>query len=329
MPITVLKTNNPSSTLILSCVLFGMVGIFVKGINGMGPAPILFYRLFFGFAAILIYLIAAGRFEGLHLGNKKSYLFLLGVLNTVTMFSYFSAMKYSSIPVAVLLLYTAPVYVTLLSPFLLKEKITARSMIALTLSLAGILLTVNPGHMGIGTVASGEEGTYFLGLLFGLLSGFSFGCSILTVNHLKSDYSGTSQLLWSTLVGLVLLLPFGVSVPGEVLIENLGRLVPLGIITTAVGTLLYMNGIVHIRAQTAAVLCLMEPVSSIFFGCTLLGDPLQANTLFGCCFILCGGLLVSLKGSISLPGKKRLFRLSRRRRPGLFQTFMPPRPGKL
>ena len=83
---------------------------------------------------------------------------LLGVLNTVTMFAYFSAIRHMGIPVAVLLLYTAPIYVTLLSPLLLKERITLLDMLALTLSISGILLAINPLN-ALGS-ATPEDGNY-------------------------------------------------------------------------------------------------------------------------------------------------------------------------
>ncbi|MCQ1536432.1 EamA family transporter [Methanosarcina sp. KYL-1] len=327
MPQTVKENNKPFTAVIISCILFGMIGIFVKDIKNMEVGSILFYRLFFGFAAILAYLAVTGKLEKLQLKQKKHYILLLGVLNTVTMFSYFSAIKHTSIPVAVLLLYTAPIYVTLLSPFILKERVTLRSMFALTLSLSGIVLAVDPAGLMGSPGSAGVQGSYIAGMFFGLLSGLSYGCSIMTVNYLKETYSAVEQMLWSTGVSLVLLLPFGISVPGPVLLDNLGMLIPFGVIATAFGSLLYLSGVAHIKAQTAAVLSLLEPVSSICFGCTVLGEPIQANTIGGCLFILAGAFLVGR----STPRRPRIIsgKYFRGIQARLFQPFMPPRPGKL
>jgi drug/metabolite transporter (DMT)-like permease len=324
MFLAVKENNKPVTAVITSCILFGMIGIFVKEIKDMDAGSILFYRLFFGFAVILGYLVIFGGIRKIQLKQKKFHMLLLGVLNTVTMFTYFSAIKHTGIPVAVLLLYTAPIYVTLLSPLLLKEHVTLRDMLALTLSISGILLAVNPLNI-YGSTAS-YDGNYITGILFGLFSGLSYGCSIMTMNYLKETYSAVGQMFWSTAVSLALLLPFGISVSGPVLLENLGLLIPLGIIATALASLLYLRGVARIKAQTAAVLSLLEPVSSICFCCMLLGEPVQPNTIGGCLFILAGAALIGYNAPIRQGASEKYFRDMWSR---FFQPYMPLRPGKL
>lgn len=319
------KENNQSFTaVIMSCILFGMIGLFVKEIEGMEAGSILFYRLFFGFAVILGYLVLFGGIRKVQLKQKKFHMLLLGVLNTITMFTYFSAIRNIGIPVAVLLLYTAPIYVTLLSPLLQKERVTLRDMLALTLSISGIMLAINPLN-AYGSAAP-ENGDYVTGVLFGLISGLSYGCSIMTMNHLKNSYSAVEQIFWSTSVSLVLLLPFGISVSGPVLLKNLKLLIPLGVIATALASLLYLRGLAHIKAQTAAVLSLLEPVSSIGFCCILLGEPVQLNTIGGCLFILAGAALIGSSDLIQPGTSEKYFRDIWAR---FFQPYMPLRPGKL
>ncbi|HWR25599.1 MAG TPA: EamA family transporter, partial [Methanosarcina sp.] len=317
------KNSSPFTPLVASCILSGTVGIFVKGIKDMDAGSILFYRLFFGFAVILVYLMFFSGIKDLKLRERKSYLFLLGILNAVTTFSYFSAIKYTSISEAVLLLYTAPIYVTLLSPLLLKERISFKDMFALILSISGILLAVNPS--GLMWSETGEK-NYTLGILFGLLSGLSYGCSIIVISYLKENYSTIEQMFWSTAICLLLFLPFGISVSGAVIFENLYILISLGVLVTAFASFLYLRGISRIKAQTAAVISLLEPLSSICFCCILLGEPVHKNTIEGCLFILGGAALIScdfpklskiLKGHFQGVWAK------------FFQPYMPLRPGKL
>jgi drug/metabolite transporter (DMT)-like permease len=325
MPPIFNENSNPITALVASCILFGMIGIFVREIEDMGAGSILFYRLFFGFAVLLGYFVIFGGIRHIRLKQKKYYVLLLGILNTVTMFAFFSSIKNTGIPVAVLLMYTAPIYVTFFSPFLLKEHVTLRDMLALTLSVSGILLAVNPYDL-IGTIFLGGEGNYTTGILFGLLSGLSYGCSIMIVNYLKEVYSAVEQMFWSTSVSLVLLLPFGVSVSGPVLLENLNILIPLGIIATAFASLLYLRGVTHIKAQTAAVISLLEPVSSIFFCCMFLGEPLQSNTIGGCVFILAGAVMIGYSSPRCPKNLKEYFRDVW---DGLFKPCMSMKQGKL
>jgi drug/metabolite transporter (DMT)-like permease len=148
----------------------------------------------------------------------------------------------------------------------------------------------------------------------------------MTMNHLKGSYSAVEQMFWSTSVTLILLFPFGISVSGPVLLENLKLLIPLGIIAAALASLLYFRGLARIKAQTAAVLSLLEPVSSICFCCTLLGETLQSNTINGCLFILAGAVLIGRSDSIQPGVYEKYFRDMWAR---FFQPYIPLRPGKL
>lgn len=324
MPSTFEKSNQSFTAVITSCILFGITGIFVREIEGMEAGSILFYRAFFGFAVVLGYLVLFGRTKKVQLKQKKLYIILLGVLNAITMFTYFFAIRQLGIPVAVLLLYAAPIYVTLLSPLLLKNRVTALDVLALTLSISGILLAINPlNYCGIAVL---DDGKYIIGILSGLISGLSYGCSIMTMNYLKESYSAVEQMFWSTAVALILLFPFGISVSGPALFKNLELLVPLGVIAAALASLTYFRGLARIKAQTAAVVSLLEPVSTICFCCMLLGEPLQSNTINGCLFILAGATLIGSSDLIQPGVYEKYFRDMWAR---FFQPYMPLRPGKL
>jgi drug/metabolite transporter (DMT)-like permease len=130
--------------LVIACTIFGSSGVFFKHVRGMGVSSVIFYRLLFGFSLLVTYLLITKKYEVFRLGKKKRYVLLIGVFNVITAYAYFSSITYAGLSTAVLLLYTAPVYVTLMSPLILGDRITRRSMMSLFLSLAGILLVVMP-----------------------------------------------------------------------------------------------------------------------------------------------------------------------------------------
>jgi len=158
-----------------AAVLFGLIGIFVKLTTQMPLGSIIFYRLLFGLFAIALFFACCRRLSELRLGQKKQYILLLGLMQAGTMLSYFLSVKYTSVSIAALLLYTAPVYVTLLSPFLLKEYINRRSIFALTISIIGVILVIRPG-----TLFQDVNNTYLIGLAAGLVSGLFYGGMTLT-----------------------------------------------------------------------------------------------------------------------------------------------------
>jgi len=130
------------------------------------------------------------------------------------------------------------------------------------------------------------------GLLFGLLSGLSFGTTIITIRYLRHDYTGISQTFWLTGISLLFMLPSALLTPIPVYFRNFSTLLLFGL-TITFAAILYLKGISGIRAQTGSILALLEPVSGIFFDTTVLRSPLYISTFLGCVLILTAAYLVS------------------------------------
>ncbi len=207
------------SQVVTACVLYGLIGIFIEVIGDIPIGSIIFYRLFFGLAAIALYLAVSGRFFELRLKEKKSYLLLLGLFEAAAVLAYFYSVRQTSVSMAVLLLYTAPIYVTLLSPLLLKEKSTSRSILALALSIAGVIMIVQPQTL--------DNGNSIAGITLGLASGLLYGLMIMTSRSLKDNYTGIAQATWSMIVSLIIFSPFAFAISVEELKNDLHLLILL------------------------------------------------------------------------------------------------------
>lgn len=279
----------PYSEVVTGSIIYGTIGVFLDRIQNMSVGSILFSRLFFGFCMIFIYLLLNRGLGQLKPKKNRKYLLLLGLLNTITGLCYFSSILYSGISIAVLLLYTAPVYVNLLAPSILGEHRSSKSIFPLLLAVGGVLLIARPGEV----LMSIEAGSYFRkGLIFGLLSGLSFGATIITIRYLREDYSGIAQTFWLTGISLLFMLPSALSTPAAVFIKNLDILLLFGL-TITFAAVIYLRGISEIRAQTGSILALVEPVSGIFFDVIVLKNPLYISTFLGCSFILTAAYIVS------------------------------------
>jgi len=272
----------PYSEVIIGSIIYGTIGVFLDKVQDMSVGSILFSRLFFGLCMMFIYLLFSRGLGQLKLLNNRKYLLLLGFLNVTTGICYFSSIRYSGISVAVLLLYTAPIYVNLLAPPILGERNSSKSFLPLLLAIAGVLLIARPGEV----LMSLDTGSDFLkGLIFGLLSGLSFGITIVTVRYLRHDYTGLTQTFWMTGVGLLIMLPSALSTPSPLFLNNFSTLMLFGF-TITFAAVIYLKGISGIRAQTGSILALLEPVSGIFFDSTVLKNPLYTSTILGCGFII-------------------------------------------
>jgi len=275
---------------IAASVIYGFSGIIFIYVKNMAAGAVVFYQLLFGLFALAGYLAVTGKLSEIRLRGKRKTLMLLGVWQAGAMLSYYTAVNFTNVSISVLLLYTAPLYVLMLAPVLLKEKYSKKSLAALTLSLAGVIIVVGPENLLSGPEI---EPGYFFGVIMGLFSGLFYACITVTSRYLREEYSALEQILISTCVTLVLLLPFVRQTPATALIENLPVLLFLGVTITSVGSILYFTGLVHVKAQNASILSLLEPVSTIFFAYLLLKDPIPAEAWLGCTFILSSSFLAS------------------------------------
>ena len=195
-----------NAQVIAASIIYGFSGIFFLYIKDMAAGPVVFYQLLFGFLALVVYLAATGKLSGIRLRGKRKALMLLGIWHAGVMLSYYTAVSFTNVSISVLLLYTAPFYVLLIAPILLKEKPGKKSLAALIISLMGVVVVVGPENLAFGSAGVGSG--YLFGVLMGLFSGFFYACIIMTSRYLRDEYSGLEQLFISTFVTLVILVPF-------------------------------------------------------------------------------------------------------------------------
>ncbi len=291
-----LKGKKPHLEVIAGCIFYGMNGLFIDHIHDMDISPVIFYRLLFGLLFLFIYIVARGKLSDLKLKKRRGSLLLQGMLVVACMLLYFTCLKITCVSVAILLQYTAPVYVMLASPLILNEKIGKESIAALFIAITGVFLIVKPDSF------SGIEltGTYTLGIAAGLLSGVVFAALIMNVKILKAEYPELAIMFWPMAVALLFLSPFAFEISPGILYGNLKVLIAFGIVSIGFGEIFTILGLVKLKAQTGSLLALVEPVSGVFFDIAVLGIGLPSGTLAGCTLILASAALISLRGSENL-----------------------------
>jgi drug/metabolite transporter (DMT)-like permease len=273
---------------ITASILYGLIGIFIKLITDMPIGSIIFFRLLFSLAAITLYLAVSGRFFELKLKENKSYLLMLGLFEAAAVLANFYSIRYTTVSIAVLLLYTTPIYVTLLSPLVLKENMTQHNIIALVLSVTGMVLVVQPQTL--------QNGINIIGVALGLASSLLFALMILTSRKIKDIYTGTAQATWSMIVSLIVFSPFAFAVNMNVLKNHMQLLILFGLIPTAIGGILYFSGLRLIKAQSASIISLLEPVSAVVFAFIILSEPIEYTTALGGGLIFLGAFITSREG---------------------------------
>lgn len=161
-----------SSWMLVAGALFATMGTFAKLLAGQfSGAELAMYRSLFG-------LVAIGAFVLWRRQSVKTVFaaghFWRGLTGTISLIAYFYAMTVLPLATAITLNYTSPIFLTLLSTLLLREKFSLRLLGAVALGFIGIALLLRPTLSG---------GQWLVGLL-GLASGFFAACAYVNVKKL-------------------------------------------------------------------------------------------------------------------------------------------------
>lgn len=273
----------------IAACIWGSNGVIVNLIH-LSSYAIAFFRVFFAtvgvFSGILIY----NRMELLKVKYSLKKLIILGILLCLGWGLLFEAMKLLPIAEAVLLNYTAPIFVAILALIFFKEKIVKRTVICLILSMFGIILIVFSKN--------GFEVVNIFGSIIGLSAGLAYAIFILLSKDALKRVSNYTLVLYSNFFAAIMLAPSLITARLSLPWNNWLMLLILGVVNTAFAVSLFFRGLKKIKAQEAAILCYLEPVSAAFFGFLFLGQILTP-------IVLVGGALVILGGYITVSQQKK------------------------
>ena len=202
---------------------------------------------------------------------------------------YFTAMSETSVGVAVTLLYTSPVFVTVMSVIFFKEKITKNKILSLILAVFGCIMVTE-------LFGSNLEKLNIPGIISGLLSGFCYALySIFGKFAIKRGCGSYTITFYTFLFAAVASLPFAdFSQVAPVLSNGNFRLGSLGIsvICCVLPYLFYTKGLEHTPSSKAAVLAVVEPVIGTLVGVCVFAESMSVYKFIGIvCVLLCTVIL--------------------------------------
>jgi drug/metabolite transporter (DMT)-like permease len=287
--------------IITAMLIFGSIGVFVKGIN-LSSSEIALLRGGIG----SVFLILASLFSKQKLSFKsiKKNLVLLIFSGAAIGFNWillFEAYRYTTISNATLSYYFAPVFVMILAPYVLKEKLTPVKTGCILAAMAGLFLVVN-----IGGSSAGTSYNHPLGILYGLLAAALYS-SVILMNKFIKNLSGFETTLIQLLVSALVLLPYvlirdhfdfsGVDSKSIVLI------LIVGIVHTGIAYFMYFGSVKELSGQTIAVLSYIDPISAVIMAAIFLGESMSIIQIIGGILIL-GSTFVSEKLDMKMKAKK-------------------------
>ena len=261
--------------LIGAMLIFGTIGVFREQIE-YSSAFIAFTRGVIGAVFILLFMmLTTRRFHWQVLKPVMVPLIISGGLIGANWILLFEAYNYTTIPVATLCYYMAPVFVMLAAPLVLKERLTLKKGLCVIVALLGMIpVSGLPG----GKI----EGVR--GILLGLGAALLYG----TVVILNKKFSGVEPLEKTAIqmaAAAVVILPYCL-LHGDFSgltfsTQKVALLLIMGILHTGVAYVLYFGALEQVPAQTAAIFSYLDPVTAIVLSCLLMEGQFSLPVIIG------------------------------------------------
>lgn len=284
---------------IAGATCWGLIGLFIIPLydRGFTPWDVVAIRGIFTF--VILFLLMVIFYRDQLRTRLKDHLFFAGGIFSIALFNffYFEVFSQSSLSLAVTLLYTGPLFVTILSRLFFKEALTIRKGVALALAVIGCAFVV-------GLLPFGQGGIPMRTLLMGVLSGFCYALYSIFSKPITKRYSAltiTTYTFFYTSIFMLftsdILKKTNQFQHGDVWVSA----VLLALVATVGGFLFYTSGLKHLEASKASILATIEPIVAVLTGVLFLGEHLRGWQLLGIGLVLYSAILVAGKDS---KGKK-------------------------
>ncbi len=267
--------------LLSSMLIYGTVGIFRHFL----PVPsgvLAFLRGVIG-AAVLCAVLLIRRQKTDCRAFRKAWLPLCisGAMIGFNWILLFEAYRYTTVAVATLCYYMQPVFVMLLSPLVLKERLTVRKSICVVVSLLGIVLITVVGK------ADGVSG--WKGILLGLGAAALYA-GVVLINKKMPPLSAYEKTVCQLSAAAVVVLPYTLMTGewSEVTVTPVSviLLLTIGILHTGIAYALFFGSMERLPAQTVALYSYVDPVTAVVLSALLLKEPLGWTGAVGAVLIL-------------------------------------------
>ena len=276
-----MKMKNPRFMMITSMAIFGTLGIFVRNIP-LSSGELALYRAVMAAVVIGIYLLMTKQKSPLGKIKKELPLLLFsGVALGINWILLFEAYNYTTVSIATLSYYFAPVIVTLVCPFLFREKLTLKQMICFIMSTLGIVLITG--------IAGGSGNKDLLGIFCGLGAAV-FYATVILLNKFIKNVEGIHRTLLQFMAAIMVLIPYVAisqgSQMGQMTATGWVNLFIVGILHTGITYCMYFSSLKDLSGQKAAILSYVDPLVAVIISVTVLGESMSLLQLVGGTLIL-------------------------------------------
>ena len=275
-----MKEKKSAALMAAAMAIFGTIAPFVRCIP-VSSGELALYRAVL--AAVMIGLFLLVTKQKISFANMKKEVPLLlasGIALGVNWILLFQAYRYTTVSMATLSYYFAPVIVTAVCPILFKEKLTGKQLVCFVMSTVGLVLITGFGSAGRRDL---------IGILFGLGAAV-FYAGVVLLNKFIQNVDGIHRTFLQFLAAAVVLTPYVMLTDGVTLgsldMAGWGNLLIVGIVHTGVTYCLYFSSLKDLPGQKAAILSYIDPLVAVLVSVLFLGEGLTLWQAIG------GGLIL-------------------------------------
>lgn len=280
----------------LAGISWGLGGLFIHSIGsfGLSAATTAFFSQFIAFVILAINLLYKQGLESFKL-NKEQFIIVLvyGILcKGFLKLLYDTSLSLVGMGTGSILIYTAPIYATIISRFVLAEPITRRKIIAIIMNFLGCILVITLGDFS-------SLNANLMGLIFGLLSGFLYAMSSIVSKLSTGKIDPMVLVTYTMLASAIVLFPFSdfdgiwhnfASIPFNLLI------IGYGIVSGALANALFLLGMNKgLDASRVPVVSSIEVVVANLAGVIILNERTNLVGIIGIVLMLLSIVVMNAK----------------------------------
>ena len=278
---------SPVWSVVLAVLLWSSGGLLIK-MTSISGYEVNLGRCFF--AAITIALLT--KFKAL----KADKFTILASVFYVGALSFFAvANKMTTAANAIFLQYTAPIYILVFAPLVLKEKFRFSDLLTVIVCIFGMVLF----FVDVAPNANLTTESQFIGNILGLCSGVSLGGYILLLRHPKAlQQNPASSVFYGNILAIFVMLPFIVSNPSVWTGKDIFAVVILGVFQIGLAYFLFTYGVTNgVRSLDASIIGFIEPLLNPVWVFLFIGEKPSSWAILGGIIIVVAVIFHTLKRS--------------------------------
>jgi len=259
----------------LLAISFGAIPLIVRA--GIPATHLVAMRVTLGALFLVGVALVTGRFSVPDTNRLR--LVVLGMLLALHWLTFFLAIQFTTVAVALAVVYVGPILAALAAVPVLGEENRPSAWIGLALAAGGMLLVVRPG-----------AGATLEGVAVGLVSAVLLAALFVIGKPIAASLGGLSVAMWEGLAAAAVLFPFTVQAVRESS-EFWGEFLILGVIFTGLSGVIWWSSMAKLPVAVVSVIMYLEPASAVVWAALFLDETPEPLTWLGVALVIGGGVL--------------------------------------